>query len=147
LTLNGGETPSQERLLERLSTFSLFADLSRSQLNAIAHEFEEAYFARDERVLRRGLRGSGFYLILEGSATVRVNGQVENRVIPGDFFGEISVLLDLPPSADVVAETELRCLILPAASLERILIAHPHLAFRMLQVEARRLRRTTEGRG
>jgi CRP/FNR family transcriptional regulator, cyclic AMP receptor protein len=139
--------PSQERLLERLSTFALFADLSRSQLSAIAHEFEEAYFARDERVLRRDLHGSGFYLILEGSATVSVNGHVQNRLIPGDFFGEISVLLDVPPSADVVAETELRCLILPAASLERILVAHPRLALRMLQVEARRLRATTEGRG
>lgn len=147
MTLNDGAAPSEERILERLATFSLFADLSASQLSAIAHEFEEAYFARDDRVLRRGLRGSGFYLILEGSAAARVNGRLENRLLPGDFFGEISALLDVPPSADVIAETELRCLILPAASLERILVAHPRLALRMLQVEARRLRATTEGRG
>jgi CRP-like cAMP-binding protein len=138
--------PSETRILERLATFTLFSDLSPSQLIAVAHEFEESYFARGERILRRGLRGAGFYVILEGSAAVSVDGRPENRLIPGDFFGEISVLLDLAPSADVVAETELRCLILPAPRLKAILIAHPAVAFRMLQAEARRLRNTTAPR-
>jgi CRP-like cAMP-binding protein len=138
--------PSEERILERLTTFALFADLTRSQLSAVAHEFEEAYFTAGERVLRRGLRGSGFYIILEGRAVAKIGERVANRLIPGDFFGEISVLLDVAPSADVLAETELRCLILPAARLEPILLAHPRVALRMLQAEARRLRATTEGR-
>ena len=136
----------EERVLERLATFTLFADLAPAQLAAVAHEFEEAYFGVGERVLRRGLRGSGFYVILEGRAVAKIDDRVANRLIPGDFFGEISVLLDVPPSADVVAETELRCLILPARRLEAILVAHPRLALRMLQAEARRLRATAQGR-
>ena len=135
---------SEERVLERLASFALFADLTQTQLRAIAHEFEETYFAAGERVLRKGLSGGGFYLILEGTATARVGGGVANGLVPGDFFGEISVLLGLAPANDVVAETELRCLVLPAQSLERILVAHPRLAYRMLQAEARKLRTTTE---
>lgn len=138
--------PTEERVLERLATFTLFADLAAAQLSAVAHEFEEAYFGVDERVLRRGLRGSGFYVILEGRAVAKIDERVVNRLVPGDFFGEISVLLDVAPSADIVAETELRCLILPADRLEAILVAHPHVALRMLQAEARRLRGSAEGR-
>ena len=135
---------SEEQVLERLSSFALFADLSQAQLRSIAHEFEETYFAAGERVLRKGLTGGGFYLILEGRATARVDGAVANRLMPGDFFGEVSVLLAVAPANDVVAETELRCLVLPAPALERILVAHPRLAYRMLQAEARKLRATTE---
>jgi CRP-like cAMP-binding protein len=138
--------PSEERILERLATFTLFADVTAAQLSAVAHEFEEAYFSIGERVLRRGLRGSGFYVILEGRAVAKIDDRIVNRLVPGDFFGEISVLLDVPPSADIVAETELRCLILPADRLEAILVAHPRIALRMLQAEARRLRGAAEGR-
>ena len=134
----------EEQILERISSFALFADLSEAQLRSIAHEFEETYFAAGERVLRKGISGGGFYLILEGRATARVDGAVANRLMPGDFFGEVSVLLAVAPANDVVAETELRCLVLPAPSLERILVAHPRLAYRMLQAEARKLRATTE---
>lgn len=144
--MNANTALTQERVLERLATFALFADLAPSQLSAVAHEFEEAYFAAGERVLRRGLPGSGFYIVLEGRAIVKVDDRIANHLVPGDFFGEISVLLDVAPSADVVAETELRCLILPAPSLEPLLTSHPRVAFRMLQAEARRLRSSTEGR-
>jgi len=136
--------PTQDQILERISSFALFADLAPAALRAVAHEFEDAYYGERERVLRRGLAGSGFYLIVEGSATVRDGERIVHRLVPGDFFGEISVLLDQPPSADIVAESGLRCLILPASRLEAMLLAHPTLAVRMLQAEARKLRATTE---
>lgn len=139
-----GPAPSQDEILERISTFALFADLAPAELRAIAFEMEEVFYAAGERVLRRGMRGAGLALVVEGAATVRDGDRVVNRLIPGDFFGEISVLLDQPPAADIVAESELRCLILPAARLEPILVSHPRLAFRMLQAEARKLRSTTE---
>lgn len=134
--------PSQDQLIDRIASFALFADLTPAQLRAIAHEFEEAYFAPGERVLRRGLKGSGFYLVVEGTAGVRDGTDLVNRLVPGDFFGEVSVLLEQPPIADIVAESELRCLLLPASRLEAILLAHPRLAFRMLQAEARKLSST-----
>ena len=134
--------PSQDQLIDRIASFALFADLTPAQLRAIAHEFEEAYFAPGERVLRRGLKGSGFYLVVEGIAGVRDGTDLVNRLVPGDFFGEVSVLLEQPPIADIVAESELRCLLLPASRLEAILLAHPRLAFRMLQAEARKLSST-----
>ena len=129
---------------EVLSRLSLFADLTPAQLEAVAHRFEEEVFPEDERVLRKDLKGSGLFVILEGEAVVRVGEEEVARFAPGDFFGEISLLNGEPPSADVVALTMLRCLVIPGPEFEPFLLEHPRVLYRMLQAEARRLRVTTE---
>ena len=129
---------------ETLGQLALFADLSPSQLEAIAHSHDEDVFAAGERVLRRGLSGGNFYVILEGEAGVEVDGEERHRLGRGEFFGEISALTDEPPTADVVAATMLRCLVIPAAQLERLLLERPQFMLRMLRMEARRLRGTLE---
>ncbi len=136
----------EDQLHDTLSALALFADLATSELEAIAHTMEERYFAQDERILRQGLTGSGFYIILEGEAAARVNGVEVNRLGRGDFFGEISVLLGEAPSADVVALRPLRCAVLAAPQIEDFIVAHPRVAFRMLQAEARKLRNATRWR-
>ena len=97
--------PERPDIVENLSRLSLFADLSRTQLESIAHRFDEAVFAQGERVLRTGLTGGALYVILEGEAVVRIDGKDRVRFGPGEFFGEIGVLLDEPPNADVEAAT------------------------------------------
>ena len=135
-----------DQLHDTLSALALFADLSTAELEAIAHTMEERYFAEGERILRQGLSGSGFYIILDGEAAARVNGVDVNRLGRGDFFGEISVLLGEAPSADVTALRPLRCAILAAPQVEAFIVAHPRVAFRMLQAEARKLRNATRWR-
>lgn len=132
------------RLSDTLSSLALFADLSTAQLEGVAHTFEEASFEQDERVLRRGLRGSGFYLIVEGQVAVRVGDATIAHLGRGEFFGEISALLDEPPTADIVAETPLRCVVLPGSALRGFLVSNPTVAVRMLQTQAMRLRSSLE---
>lgn len=124
---------------ERLSQLALFADLTPMQVEAIAHSFEETVFATDERVLRHGLSGGNFYVILEGEARVVVGDQLLRTLGRGDFFGEIAALTGETPSADVVAETMLRCLVIPPQELERLLLERPQMMLRLLRMEARRL--------
>ncbi len=90
-------------LTDELAGLALFADLPRPQLEAVAHEFEEAWFGEGDRILRQGLTGSGFYVILEGEVAIRASGRDVAVLGRGDFFGEVSVLLGELPSADVVA--------------------------------------------
>lgn len=129
---------------EVLARLSLFADLAPAQLEAIAHRFDEEVFPEGARVLRKDLKGSGLFVILDGDAVVRVGDQEITRFGPGDFFGEISVLTGDPPVADVLALTQLRCLVIPAPDFQPFLIEHPRVLYRMLHAEARRLRTTTE---
>lgn len=127
-----------------IAAFALFADLTGPQLEEIVHLFDEAWFAQGERILRQGVSGSGFYLILDGTAVIRVNGVDRSTLRAGDYFGEISCLLGELPVADIVAAQPLRCLVLPAAQLEGFLTTHPRVMYRLLQGEARKLKTTTQ---
>jgi CRP-like cAMP-binding protein len=136
--------PERADIVERLARLSLFADVAPAQLESIAHRFDEEVFADGERVLRTGLSGAALYLILEGEAVIRIDGQEVARFGPGEVFGEISVLTGEPPNADVEAATMLRCLEIPGHDVEPFLLEFPRVMFRLLKAEARRLRVTTE---
>jgi len=138
--------PDGRDLADHLARLSLFADLSRPELEALAHAVDEEVFAEGQRILRKGLSGSGFFVILEGQAAIEVDGERPWTLGPGDFFGEASVLTGEPPSADVVAKTMLRCVIVPGPDLERFLLARPQLLLRLLREEAQRLRNALEWR-
>jgi CRP-like cAMP-binding protein len=130
----------QDELIDAIAGFGLFADLSSPQLEEVVHTFDEVAYAEGERVLRQGLSGSGFHVILDGDVAVVVDGQERARLARGDFFGEVSIFLGEPPIADIVATRPLRCLVLAGPRVEPYLIAHPQVMYRMLQAQARRLR-------
>lgn len=127
-------------LRANLARLALFADLRGPALEAVVHAYGEEVFTPGRRVLRHGLARGGLYVILDGEATVEVDGEPIRRLGRGEFFGEISVLSGEPPSADVRAKGVLRCFVIPADELEPFLLAHPHVMLRMLHQEALRLR-------
>jgi CRP-like cAMP-binding protein len=131
---------STDSYVEALARLSLFADLSHPQVEALAHSFDEEVFAEGQRVIRQDVTGGGFYVILDGEAKVVIDGQERARLHRGDFFGELSLLTDEPPAADVIATSLLRCLIIPDHELKAFLLKQPSVMYRMLQIEARRLR-------
>ena len=130
----------REDLIDEIAGYGLFADLTSPQLAGIVHTFEEMAYAEGERILRQGLTGSGFHVILDGEATIVVDGSERARLARGDFFGEVSILLGEAPIADVVATRPMRCLVLAGPAVEAFLVAHPRVMYRMLQAQARRLR-------
>ncbi len=134
-------------ITETLAGLAIFADLSRPELERVAHSLEERYFAADERVLREGLSGSSFFIILEGEAAVVAGGERVNTLRRGDFFGEVSVLLGEAPVADVIASRPLRCLALPGQLLKDFLQTNPRVCYRILVAEARKLANVTRRGG
>jgi CRP-like cAMP-binding protein len=130
----------REELIDSIASFALFADLPNPRLEGIVHLFEEVVFGEGEKVLRQGLTGSGFYVILDGEAAVVVDGTERARLGRGEFFGEVSIILGESPIADVVALRPLRCLVLAGPRVEPFLVDHPRVMWRMLQAQARRLR-------
>jgi CRP-like cAMP-binding protein len=134
---------ARDDVVDILAGFALFADLSTPQLESLVETFGEETYVEGDRVLRQGLSGSSFYVILDGSAGIRVDGVDRASLRAGDYFGEISCLLGVPPTADIVARGTLRCLVLPAQELEAFLVGNPQVMYRLLQGEARKVRTTT----
>jgi CRP/FNR family cyclic AMP-dependent transcriptional regulator len=137
---------TRDEIVDQIAGFALFADLTTPQLDRIAHMFEEEVFPEGARVLRQGLSGSAFFIILDGEAEVIIDGQPRSTLSRGDYFGEISILLGEPPGADIVASRPLRTLALPGPSVKGVLLENPPLMYRMLQAQSRRLRNANRWR-
>jgi CRP-like cAMP-binding protein len=130
---------NEREILDALAKLSLFSDLERPQLEAVAHTMSEESFPAGQRILRQGFAGGGFFIILDGEVSVRIDGQDITRLGKGDFFGEISLLLGEPPIADVITLSPVSALQLAGPDLRAFLLAFPPVMFRMLQSVSRRL--------
>src|SRR5919197_5923279 len=104
---------SEAPVVERLAQLALFADLRWPELEAVAHTFEEEVFGEGQRAGRPGISGSAFYVVLDGEASVLVDGAERARLGRGDFFGEISAPTGEVTTEDVRADTVLRAPMLP----------------------------------
>lgn len=125
---------------DALARLALFADLNRAQLEAAAQLFDEDMYELGDRILRQGLTGNAFYVLLDGCVAVKIDGTERARLFPGDFFGEVSILTGEAPTADIVATSAIRCAVLGEPEVETFLIQNPRVMLRMLQAEARRVR-------
>jgi CRP-like cAMP-binding protein len=128
-----------DRSVGELAQIVLFADLSVPELREIDHILEEEFYDEGRRILRRGIEGSNFYVIVEGEAATVVDDVERARLSTGDYFGEMSLLLGESPDTDVTALTPLRCRVLAGIHFERFLLEHPHVLYRMLQAQTLRL--------
>jgi CRP-like cAMP-binding protein len=128
-----------EPLAESLQRHALFHDLPADALAGLVATVHEEQAGEGAWILREGNNDVGFYVILDGEVSVVLDG-VEIAVLhAGMFFGEGSVLLDEATSADIVARSPVRLAVIDRAELVPLLLAHPTVALRLLQAEARRL--------
>ncbi len=130
---------SEQELVDTLSGLALFADLTRPQVEAVAHKMTEESYPTGQRILRQGFTGTGFYVIVDGEVAVKIDGNEISRLGKGDFFGEMSILLGEPPVADIVTTRQLRVLHLGGPELEGFLRDYPPVMLRMLKAVATRL--------
>jgi CRP/FNR family transcriptional regulator, cyclic AMP receptor protein len=126
--------------VKMLSGVPIFEGLTKKELKAIADAAKQVTHAAGSTLAREGESGVGFFLILEGVASVTVGDRSRGKLGPGDFFGEISLLDQGPRTATVVAQTPVTTLGLTAWSFKRLVEQNPSIASKMLKVMANRLR-------
>lgn len=118
----------------------LFSSLSKRQLHRLADAADEISFRRGAKVVEEGLLGETLFVILEGQANVMRGKRKVATLLPGDFFGEVSLLDGGPRTATVVADTPLLAVRLYRKPFTKILESEPKMASQVLQTMARRLR-------
>jgi len=82
---------------------------------------------------------SVFFILVEGRASVEVDGHVRKPLGPREWFGELALLGGGPRSAVVTAETAVRCLVLTRWEFRAFLKEHPDVSWLLLESIARRL--------
>jgi CRP/FNR family cyclic AMP-dependent transcriptional regulator len=125
---------------ELLRRVPLFSDLERRELDELANSLKERTFRVGETVSQEGQGGVGFFVIEDGEARVSVRGDERGRLGPGDYFGEIALIAESERTATIVAETELRCLGMTFWDFRPFVEGNGKVAWKMLQVLAKRLR-------
>jgi CRP-like cAMP-binding protein len=129
--------PKQQ--IEFLRGVPLFSACSANELRAIA-QLGTNVTAEEGRVLtKKGQRGQEFFLVLEGVASCRVGRREVRRFGPGEFFGEMALLYGGVRSADVVATSEMRLLVLDYREFRAMLMTSPLIDIKMLANLAQRL--------
>ena len=113
---------------ELLRRIPLFAEMDGSQIQLIAAEMQEEGYLAGALLIRQGEVGDKFYLIEAGRAEVLVDCNGEVQVVaqrgPGEYVGEIALLLSIPRTASVRALTHVRVLVLEKSAFERLAAQH-----------------------
>ena len=126
----------------------LFMEVEPSVLVHLAERLEPRQVAPGERLVQVGQRNEGIHIIQKGQVEVtqaRDTGAVRITMLgPRDAVGELSVLNDMPATADCTAKGQVETYYVPQALLAQLLHQHPRLALGMIRVLSQRLMTTTQ---
>jgi MFS family permease len=94
------------RELELLRRVPMFRLLPLTVLEQVADAAVEERFAAGSQLIVQGATGDSFYILADGAARVSVDGRPVREFAPGDSFGEIALLRDVPRTASITAESD-----------------------------------------
>ncbi|GMF17016.1 unnamed protein product [Phytophthora fragariaefolia] len=117
---------SSDSLVKRakwLRQVEILASLSERQLALLAGVLKASTFSDNEMIIKQGDVGDTFYIVEEGNVSCQMEGprgfknsdgyhdRTELAILgPGDYFGEMALLSDMPRNASIYAKGCVKCL-------------------------------------
>lgn len=130
---------------EDLRFIHLFEGCSPEVLEAIASQMSLRSHPVNQAILLQNDWGNAVYFILDGWVKIRTH-DLEGREVtltilgPGEIFGEMAALDEVPRSTDVIALTATKVSCWSAQHFLAFLAAKPQVGIRLAQLMSRRLR-------
>jgi len=127
--------------IDDLREVQILRGLKESDLVTLAADLAERRVAAGEPIVGEGTGGVVFFFILDGETSVSVAGEEVATLKRGDYVGELALLdPEGPRSATVSAKTDVVLAAMSAWQFRPFVLAHPEVAWALLQRLARRLR-------
>jgi len=128
-----------------LRNVRLFAGLPESQLELLASVAQRRSFAKGDKIFAGGEHAMSLHLIVTGKVQVVFADKHGAEVIldilnPGDYFGEMALIDELPRSATIVARESCEILILSKKDFLACLQGNFELAMALQRGLVKRLR-------
>ncbi|MBL8018952.1 MAG: cyclic nucleotide-binding domain-containing protein [Leptospirales bacterium] len=131
----------EDAVENRLKSAPMFRDLSNRGMKAIRDLCHLRDYAPGEHIFREGEPGVGMYVILEGTVDIYKKDKRRERhfaaLEPGDFFGELALLEDLPRTASAMAQSHCRIIGFFRPDLLSILERKPRIGVQIMLNMAR----------
>ena len=125
--------------IDTLSRVPLFEELEPAELQSLADSMHERIFSAGDAATAEGEPADGFFVVMSGEGEVTVQGRPQGTVGPGDYFGEIALLMGSDRTATIRATSDLHCYALTAPDFRTIVEGNPSIAWKVIQSMAQRL--------
>jgi CRP-like cAMP-binding protein len=128
---------------ELLRRLPLFSELDGLQIQQLAAQLQEEHLEAGKVFIRQGEIGEVFYVIESGRVQVFVTENGQERVVvergPGEYVGEIALLLEVPRTASVRTLESTRLLALSRQDFDRLVHTLLDVSQRLERETSRRM--------
>jgi cAMP-dependent protein kinase regulator len=117
-------------LVQTLRGIPDFSTLDEKTLLEVVGESMNLFWRAGSSIFEPGAPGDALYVMLAGEVAI-YDGPGDQEVAhprPGDFFGEMSLLMNTTHSRTAMAVTDCEILVLPKGAFEGLLHRNPPLA-------------------
>jgi CRP/FNR family cyclic AMP-dependent transcriptional regulator len=126
--------------LDSLSQVPLFSSMSKRDLQKIAKASDEITVPSGRVLIEQGTRGREAFVVIDGSATVKRNGRKVATLGPGAHFGELALLDGGTRTATIVADSDMKVLVIGQREFSGVLDEVPGLAHKVMTAMAATIR-------
>ncbi len=131
---------STKSTVDHLRNIALFSECSTKELGVVVKNSTERVLKAGTIIMDQGQTGREAYVILEGTATVKRNGRKIATASTGSVIGELSLLDNGPRTAAVIADTDVRLLVVTERALKGAIDNIPAISRKLLKALATRIR-------
>lgn len=127
----------------------MFSDLEPAEAGILTEHSLTRTYPANSILINEGDLTDSLYVILEGEVKVYACDESGKEVIlnlmgPGEYFGELSLVDDLPRSASVMTLAPTRVMIISKASFKQCLAENAELAYNLIRSLTRQVRSLTD---
>ena len=127
----------------------LFAPLAPAELERLLGFAHLAQFRAGKAIFTQGSPGDSLIVVLEGEVRISAPSADGREVVfaviePGQSFGEVALLDGKDRTADAIAQTDCRLLVIHRRDFVPFLKEHPDIPLRLLPILCAQIRRMSE---
>ncbi|MGW8309732.1 MAG: cyclic nucleotide-binding domain-containing protein [Thiogranum sp.] len=128
-----------------LKECGIFSSVTTDDLRHVAQALEEDVFFSGERVFDMGDQGDHLYIVTAGRIGISLEADPAKKefvafIGPGEAFGEMNLVDDLPRSATAHVLEDTRALILEKSRLRGLLLSYPEIGIGMMRALSLKVR-------
>jgi CRP-like cAMP-binding protein len=128
-----------DQKLELLKRTPLLAGLNQRDLEEVGRLADEVDVPAGRVLIKEGDPGQEFYVLVDGTVRIERGGKAIRTLGPGDFFGDIALVVERPRIASAIVETDGRLLVVGHREFHSLMDRFPSIRISVLESIAHRL--------